>query len=120
MRTQIDLILRCTCGLYKVVFSKLGKIEIEHNAVNEDVRLPRPDTHLWWTVMVVAGLQPATSQEITERLIDFGRLLSVSDVSSYLTILRSKGLVKTTESRRGILGGSTWILTDRCAQLAGV
>ena len=94
-------------------------MEIHHNDCDDDVKLPRRETFLWSTVMVVAVMEGSNSAEITERLVDLGHLFSVSDVSSYLTILRSKGLVRTIASRRGIVGGSTWELTEICKKLLG-
>lgn len=117
-----DLTLRCLCGLNKVVFTKLETITIEHRDT-DNVRLPKELTNLWYTVMVLSVLELATSAEITERLVDLGKpgkMFTVSDVSSYLTILRAKGLVQTIEFRRRMVGGSTWKLTDRCAALVGV
>lgn len=117
--TPVDVILRCMCGLHKLIATKLQEIEIEHNDEPTQVKLPRPQSHLWFTIMVLSVLKEATSAEITERLIDLGKDFDVSDVSSYLTILRSKSLVYTTEFRRGVVGGSTWKLTDGCLALIG-
>lgn len=82
-----------------------------------DVKLPRKESNLWFTLMVAAALEEASSAEITSRLADLGKRFSVSDVASYLTIMRSKGLVETTEVRRGIPGGSSWQITSPCAAL---
>jgi hypothetical protein len=91
---------------------------IEPEDMVDEIKLPQPRTHLWATLMVLFVLEPATSAEITQRLTDFGhRAFTVSDVSSYLTILRSKGLVLTTDFKRGIVGGSTWRCTDDALKL---
>jgi hypothetical protein len=84
------------------------------------VKLPRRESNLWFTLVTLASLVEATSAEITYRLVDLGKEFTVSDVASYLTILRSKRLVRNTEVRRGVAGGSTWIQTDECVKLLGV
>lgn len=119
VRTETDLILRCMCGVEKVVFSVLAKMQIEHNDAGPDVKVPKQNTHLYNTMMAVDVLVEATTKEITDRLLDAGEGYSVSDVASYLTILRAKGLVATTVIRRGVLGGSTWVLTDIAQDLLG-
>lgn len=124
MSTEYDVVLRCLCGLYKIVSTNLNtasEVDTEDENEYEELRLPKRDTKLWVTLLVLASLDVATSAEIKDRLVLFGKEdFNTSDVSSYLTILRSKGLVKTIEVRRGTLGGSTWMLTDRCVFLLGV
>lgn len=118
-KSQYDLTLRCRCGYLKVIESTLGAMTIEHNDSGSDVRLPRKDTHLWATLTTLRALESETSAGITNRLIELGNDFNVSDVSSYLTILRSKGLVIATAIRRGVSGGSTWELTEACKTLLG-
>lgn len=112
VRTETDLVLKCTCGVNKVVFSTLGTMEMEHNDAPQEARLPRTGTFLHATLMALMVLEIANSREVTERLKEAGYTFSVSDVSSYLTILRAKGLVVVLEARRGTPGGSTWQLSD--------
>jgi hypothetical protein len=111
------VLLRCLCGYLKVVATSLESIVIRHGTPSGDVKLPRKESNLWFTLMVAASLEEASSAEIAHRLVDLGKEFSVSDVASYLTIMRSKGLVETTEVRRGIPGGSSWQITDPCAAL---
>lgn len=122
--TEYDVVLRCLCGLYKILATSLNEaseVDDETETEYEELKLPKRDTNLWVTLLVLASLEVATSAEIKDRLVLFGKeAFNTSDVSSYLTILRSKGLVRTTEIRRGTLGGSTWMLTDRCVFLLGV
>lgn len=106
-----DLMLACLCGHRQFIMSRAKPIVVEPEDCEDIVRLPRRGSNLWATMMVLFVLQPASSAMITRRLIDLGRNFDVSDVSSYLTILRSKGLVETTVFRRGIIGGSTWRCT---------
>lgn len=115
-----DVTLRCDCGYLKVISTTLKSVEITHVDSEAEVKLPRRDSNLWNTVKVLQVLEEASSARITRRLVDLGLEFTVSDVSSYLTILRSKGLVVTTESRRGLSGGSKWKLSDTCIRLLGV
>lgn len=119
-KTRTDLVQRCLCGYLKVIFTTIESVQIEHNDSGDDVKLPKQGTKLWETLMILTVEDEASSGEITERLNLMGKDYNVSDVSSYLTILRSKGLVLTVDSRRGISGGSTWTLTDKAADLLGI
>jgi hypothetical protein len=114
-----DLNLRCRCGYFKVVYTELETITIERNDAGVDVKLPKRGTNLYATLAALASMITETSAGVTNRLIQLGHDFDVSDVSSYLTILRSKGLVVATEIRRGVAGGSTWVLTDACKELLG-
>lgn len=111
VRVGPDLVLKCICGFYKVMYTELGSIQIEHKDSGIEVKLPKFGTNLYKTLMVVSILNEPSSAEATERMQDLGVDRNVSDVSSYLTILRSKGLVETIVIRRGMVGGSTWRLT---------
>jgi hypothetical protein len=119
-KSHYDLTLRCTCGYHKVVLTTLEQMEIQHNDGGDDIKLPRKATHLWATLMVLTTVDVETSVGITTRLRELKHPFSVSDVSSYLTILRAKGLVDSPERRRGIAGGSSWRLTDPCKRLLGM
>lgn len=106
-----DVMLRCLCGYFRVVATKLEEIVIEH--IESHVSLPRRESKLWYCVATLFSVEPANSQEITEAL-NYGRevKLTVSDVSSQLTVLRYKGLVRALDERKGWPGGSTWMLTE--------
>lgn len=119
-KTRTDLVQRCLCGYLKVLFTTVESVKIEHNDSGDDVKLPKQGTKLWDTLMILTVEDEASSGEITERLNLMGKAYTTSDVSSYLTILRSKGLVLTVDSRRGVAGGSTWTLTDKAADLLGI
>jgi len=114
-----DILLKCLCGFLKVVETTLGSMKVEHSDTGSEVRLPRPKTHLHRTLMCLSILDLPSSAEVTERLQDLGVNRDVSDVSSYLTILKTKGLVETVVVRRGMTGGSTWRLTNRSIELIG-
>jgi hypothetical protein len=129
-RDGTDIWLRCLCGLLKLVETKLENITIRHTD-SVDVSLPRLKTKLWYCLNMLAGLEPVTTQELTRRLniprqtcqrvkcIKEIELLTVSDVASQLTVLRYKGLADTIEDRKGLLGGSTWVLTLGAKRLLG-
>jgi hypothetical protein len=119
-KTNCDLIHRCMCGYLKVVATTLKSIEIEHNDSGDDVKLPRKGTKLWETLMILTVEDEASSGEVTERLQEMGKDYTTSDVSSYLTILRARGLVTSVTSRRGMVGGSTWTLTSKASYLLGL
>jgi hypothetical protein len=119
-QSTYDVTLRCRCGYHKVVQTTLETMVITHSDSGADVKLPRKGTNLWVTMMILTVTEEANSAEITKRLVDQKFAFTVSDVSSYLTILRSKGLVEPITIRRGVAGGSTWTLTDAAANLLGV
>lgn len=112
MRDGPDIVLKCLCGFLKVLETTLGTMKAVKIDSGADVRMPRPKSNLFKTLMCVSILDEPTSAEVTQRLQDLGVDHNVSDVSSYLTILRSKGLVETTVIRRGVAGGSSWRLTQ--------
>lgn len=116
-RTDTDLLLKCLCGYNKVIFTTLGEAEIVHTDTGKEVSLPKEGTKLRKTLMTLASLVEVSTGEITQRLHDLGETFTASDVASYLTILRSKGLVESTVIRRGFTGGSTWCLTDAADDL---
>jgi len=113
-----DVILRCLCGHLKVVSTTLGNICIEHIDVESEVKLPRRTTKLYQCLSALCGLEEGTTQEIAE-MVNFGAGVeqSLSDVASQLTVLRYKGLVRATTNRKGVPGGSTWVLTDAALKL---
>lgn len=117
IRTHCDLVLKCWCGFERVMFTTLESAEIMVIDAGADVTLPRDGTKLRKTLMALVNLEAATSGEIKQRLDELGEKYTASDVASYLTILRSKGLVETTEVRRGLAGGSSWKVTDACTDL---
>lgn len=120
-KTRTDLALKCLCGYYRVVFTTLvDGTTIEHRDKSEEVKLPKEGTHLRATLMALVAVEPANSREITQALNDLGKPFTVSDVSSYLTMLRVKGLVDSLDNKRGVPGGSTWELTDAASELLGL
>jgi hypothetical protein len=114
-----DIVLKCLCGVNKVVQTTLDQMVITRSETGPNIKLPRVDTHLHRTLMAVYTLDEATSHEITQNLIESGQAYSVSDVTTYLTFLRIKGLVVQVVVRRGTAGGSSWTLTEAAEDLIG-
>lgn len=114
-----DVWLRCLCGYAKVVLTRLETIEITHVDAGVEVRLPRRDTNLWRTLLCLSALQTASSLDVTTSVNDLGYSFTVAEVSSYLTILKQRGLVHPLNSRRGLAGGSTWEVTPAGKGLLG-
>jgi hypothetical protein len=119
-KSDYDLTLVCTCGFRKVVFTTLDTLEIMHNSSPADAKLPRVGTHLHNTLVCLSSIEPANSREVTDTLTFQGFEYTVSDVSSYLMMLRTRGLVEVLEYKRGVPGGSTWELTAVANELLGV
>lgn len=119
-KTQTDLTLVCYCGYRKVVFTTLSTMEIVHNEKQSNVKLPKPGTYLFETLTCLAQIEPANSREVTDTLTLHGHEFTVSDVSSYLMILRSRGLVEVLSYRRGVADGSTWGLSSVAGDLLGL
>lgn len=118
-RTHCDLEVVCFCGYRKLVFTTLGDMDIQHNDPAQDVRLPKVGTHLHNTLSCLWAIEPANSKEVTDTLTFQGWGYTVSDVSSYLMMLRVRSLVTVLDYRRGVPGGSTWECTDTAVRLLG-
>ena len=119
-KTETDLVLTCWCGYHKVVFTTLLTLEVIHNEKAQNVRLPKVGTYLFSTLSCLWQIEPANSREVTDTLILHGHEFTVSDVSSYLMILRSRGLVTVVDYRRGLADGSTWECSDAALELLGI
>lgn len=115
-----DLTLVCYCGYRKVVFTTLDSMEIIHNEPAHSTKLPKAGTYLFATLTCLWQIEPANSREVTDTLILRGHDFTVSDVSSYLMILRSRGLVVVESYKRGVADGSTWGLSDKASELLGL
>lgn len=113
LENSVDVALKCLCGFYKVVQTTLEKIVITHQEVLV-VKIPKEGSHLWKTLMVLSVMEPANSSQISICLGDLGEGYSVSDVSTYLTFLKNKGLISQLNKKRGVVGGSTWVITEKC------
>lgn len=120
VKTKTELVLRCLCGFYKVLYSIYDEnIVVQHAEPASKVQLPKTGTLLRATLMVLKSLDTANSRAVTERMVDLGIEVDVSTVSGYLMVLKARGLVLNTNNRRGSAGGSTWILSDVADDLLG-
>lgn len=105
------------CGYRRCVFTTLVDMDVEPVSRPQDVCLPRRNSHLFNTLACLWHIAPANSREITDTLILHGHDFTVSDVSSYLMMLRTRSLVRVIEYKRGIPGGSTWECTEAADDL---
>jgi len=119
-KTDAELWVRCFCGYLKCVFTKYEHLETVVDGNDLSIKLPRRDTHLFNTLVCLWSIEPANSREVTDTLRFRGHDFTVSDVSSYLMMLKSKGLVLVVEYRRGVPDGSTWECTIATNDLLGV
>jgi len=110
--------VHCLCGHLGIYVSPVLVMEVPAAKLTGNYNLPRRDTKLWDCLMMLSGLDPASSDEITERLNlsrakDGEARLTVSDVATQLSVLwHTKKLVEPSIFRRGVPKGSTWRLTD--------
>lgn len=119
--TTRDVVLRCLCGFNKLIQTHLGQIVIDHAEKAEDATLPRQGTKLWQCLLALASLESASTAVITEQVNEDNSVeYDTNEVSSHLTVLRYKGLVMVTEFRKGLPGGSTWVLTAVAIKLLKV
>lgn len=116
-----DVILRCLCGMWKVVETRLEQLTIQHVDSAETVRLPKRDSKLYQTLAVLYAIEPASTAYVTEMLElgskATGETFSVSDVASQLTVLKYRGLVQVLSNKKGVVGGSTWTMTPTAKQI---
>jgi hypothetical protein len=119
--TGPDVILRCICGLWKVVETQLETVAIRH--IDKKARLPKRDSKLYKTLAVLYAIEPASTAYVTEMLDLGGRteveviVYTVSDVASQLTVLKYRGLVEVVSNKKGVVGGSTWKMTPTAKQM---
>lgn len=57
---------------------------------------------------VLVDMTSAHSKEVVARLREQGSNFTVSEVSSYLSLLRTRGLTLATGVSRGVAGGAVW------------
>ena len=113
--------LKCFCGLNQLLQSKYadGSV-VDHIDIDEQVTLPKKGTKLMSALGALFAIEPATTGAVAE-MVNIGlseeQKQSNSDVASQLTILRYKGLSDIVEYKRGVIGGSTWRITEKCKKL---
>jgi chorismate synthase len=77
--------------------------------------LPRRGTKLSITLGALAGVDKGTTRQIADRT---GQ--SSNDTASQLTVLQGRGLVERMNHKRGVEGGSTWMLTILASKLLNI
>lgn len=109
-----DILLRCVCGLRKLVYSKRGSVEVHHKTPRSEVRLPRKGSKLQKSLTEIVRNHPGAmnTQEVATQVGD-----GSAEVASRLMILCNKGLIVKVKEGRGSRGGSTWRLSQACTKL---
>jgi hypothetical protein len=104
-----EVVLKCLCGFLKFVeISVPSGGTITHKEGRSPEWLPRKGTKLHRCLMVVFAEGVVKTAEVASRLQQ-----SSSETATQLAVLcKVKGLVRVTENRRGLPGGSVWELTD--------
>ena len=112
-----DVTLRCICGMRKLIATTLEEMTIEHREPKEIFKLPKRHTRLYATLAALFAVEPSKTDRITEVLNSYSEGNKTKDVASLLTVLKYRNLVEVVEYRKGVVGGSTWKLTDRAREL---
>lgn len=112
--TNIDIIQRCLCGLYRYVWARTSDGGFrQHTQKKAEFKMPDPGTKLARCLGFVASIYPGTA---TTKQLCWESKQSVSDVSSQLIVLMHKGLVERVVARPGASGGSVWRVTRRAVE----
>lgn len=86
-----------------------------HTAVPQSqVKLPNPSTKIYKCLLVVYAAYPGTilTQDVMTRAE-----LNSKETAALMVLLMARGLVSRLEERRGLAGGSVWILTKTALNL---
>lgn len=106
---------RCLCGYAKMVEVDVGGgVKILHAAATPEVELPRKGSKLAAIFWAVVGEFPG---EVTTARVAYLAREDTSNAASRLTVLMSKGLLERTAERRGMAGGSSWVLSYKAQQI---
>ena len=105
-----ELILKCLCGFYKVLYSERYGRSVIHVVKEDVVSIPKAGTKLSKCLGALAKYHPAIVSTG-----DIARDLEVPGgvAASRLMVLQHKGLIEVVVCGRGKVGGSTWKLTTR-------
>lgn len=109
------MVQRCICGMRRYVYRHLrsGSIEVHLITSPREPILARDGSRTSVCLGVLSDLypSPASTLEIAKRC-----KFSVKDVSWMLTGLVIRGVADRTEARKGLAGGSRWVLSSYAAQ----
>lgn len=115
-RDGSDVIQRCLCGLHKYVLhiTKDGTTIMRAAVKPAQVVLPAIGTKIHACLMAVLEkyADPIHTGDVARNA-----KLQNKETSALLVALMARGLVQRVEERRGLSGGSTWILTPRAEVL---
>jgi len=106
----------CSCGYSKMEWEIgiTGELErVNHNKVL--VKLPKDGTRLLHCLKIIVLFSKATTREAADH--DGS---TSGDMATQLTILECKGLVTRINSKRRVVGGSTWVLTEVAKDLLNI
>jgi hypothetical protein len=110
-----DLIQRCLCGLHRYLCRRVEGLTVMTAAVApQEARLPARDTKIHRCLMAVVDGWP---RSLLTQDIATASNLSGKETSALLAVLAARGLVERLEERRGLIGGSVWVLTRSTAQM---
>lgn len=115
-----DVWLRCLCGLMKLVHTDLKTIEDMAEAGRGKkfkISLPREGSRLLMILEALNYYGKATTPDIKLWLESKGFSNTKTEISSYLTLMKPRGLVKILVRGKGVSGGSVWALTDEALHL---
>ena len=109
------VIQKCICGLNSVIEMNREGVIIQKNPQGvSQYTLPARGTQLSKVLGVLVTFTELDSQQIATRL-----QISVDKATTNLSVLRSRGLVRTVINRRGKSGGSLWEVTPDVKQYYG-
>lgn len=109
-----DIVQRCLCGLHKYIQREVEGLTILTTAVEqEDIRLPALGTKIYKCLLAVADQYPKPINTID---IALKAGLQNKETAALTAMLRIRGLLERVSERRGVVGGSIWILTMPAAR----
>ena len=110
-RFDADLVQRCLCGLHQYIERFIdGKLVRVAPQSSFDVLLPSRRTKIYRCFSTIGRCHP---KEIMTADIARATGLQNKETAALLIALMTRGLIQRASERRGIVGGSEWVLTPR-------
>lgn len=108
---EVDLVLICLCGYYKVIYTEVGHITVSTVSKADMKDLPRPNSNIGMCMTVMLNNYPTllTSEQV---YIVLKKNMCRSSVSTNLMILQGRGLIDKIKSNKGKAGGSIWKISS--------
>ena len=110
---DIHLVLKCVCGINKLVYSDYPEGGVKHVVPKREILMPPPGTKLSKCIGMMALNWPEMS---TTQILADSLSVSTSEAASQLVVLLHKGIVEKVKEGRGVVGGSTWKLSNTAAR----